>query len=239
MAYLISNIPYTKVWVRKEFTHGHEKYHGEFIHGLAIAVTTMPDRCLSFQIIFTGCEAEEGESNPHGGAMWARMPLTALCGDIPMDDEMPPRMETHLAQPWDCPSHHHSIVSLDRCKPSPWLAKIAGEFHTARYLFTVDYTESEIADCPAQHKQSHVMVLTDGQWKGNMVALPNNRVRVTSPALWVTGEGAPDFRPTQFTHCAEQDDSYMDTDVTFDNLYREDENGYIEESNEEDYYGNT
>ena len=28
-------------------------------------------------------------------------------------------------------------------------------------------------------------------------------------------------------------------DVTFDNLYREDENGYIEESNEEDYYGNT
>ena len=160
MAYLISNIPYTKVWIRKEFTHGHQKYHGEFIHGLAVAVTTMPDRCLSFQIIFTGCEEEEGESNPHGGAMWARMPLTALCGDIPMD-EWPERMETHLAQPWDCPSHNHSIISFDRCKPSPWLAKIAGEFHTARYLFTVDYTESEIADCPAQHKQSHVMVLTD------------------------------------------------------------------------------
>jgi hypothetical protein len=189
----------------------------------------MPDRCLSFQIIFTGCEEEEGESNPHGGAMWARMPLTALCGDIPMD-EWPERMETHLAQPWDCPSHHHSIVSLDRCKPSPWLAKIAGEFHTARYLFTVDYTESEIADCPAQHKQSHVMVLTDGKWKGNMVALPNNRVRVTSPALWVTGEGAPDFRPTQFTHCAEQDDSYMDPDVTFNNLYRGDENVDLEKS---------
>jgi hypothetical protein len=229
VAYLISNIPYTKVWIRKEFTHGHQKYHGEFIHGLAIAVTTMPDRCLSFQIIFTGCEEEEGESNPHGGAMWARMPLTALCGDIPMD-EWPERMETHLAQPWDCPSHHHSIVSLDRCKPSPWLAKIAGEFHTARYLFTVDYTESEIADCPAQHKQSHVMVLTDGKWKGNMVALPNNRVRVTSPALWVTGEGAPDFRPTQFTHCAEQDDSYMNPDVTFNNLYRGDENVDLEKS---------
>jgi hypothetical protein len=229
VAYLISNIPYTKVWIRKEFTHGHQKYHGEFIHGLAIAVTTMPDRCLSFQIIFTGCEEEEGESNPHGGAMWARMPLTALCRDIPMD-EWPERMETHLAQPWDCPSHHHSIVSLDRCKPSPWLAKIAGEFHTARYLFTVDYTESEIADCPAQHKQSHVMVLTDGKWKGNMVALPNNRVRVTSPALWVTGEGAPDFRPTQFTHCAEQDDSYMDPDVTFNNLYRGDENVDLEKS---------
>ena len=105
MAYLISNIPYTKVWIRKEFTNGHQKYHGEFIHGLAVAVTTMPDRCLSFQIIFTGCEAD-GETNPHGGAMWARMPITALVGDIP-GDEFPERMETHLAQPWDCPSHTH------------------------------------------------------------------------------------------------------------------------------------
>jgi len=222
MAYLISNIPYTKVWIRKEFTHGHQKYHGEFVHGLAVAVTTMPDRCLSFQIIFTGCETDgTEEENVHGGAMWARMPITGLCGDIPMDG-FSERMETHLAQPWDCPSHTHSIISLERCKPSPWLAKIAGEFHTARYLFTVDYTESEIADCPAQHKQSHVMVLTDGQWQGNMVALPNNRVRVTSPALWATGEGAPDFRPSQYLHCAEQDDSYMDPEETFDNLYNND-----------------
>jgi hypothetical protein len=79
--YLTSNIPYFKCWVRKEFTHAHSKYHGEYIHGLAVAVTTIPDRCLSFQIIFTGCEAE-GEPNPHGGAMWARMPITALVGDI-------------------------------------------------------------------------------------------------------------------------------------------------------------
>ena len=221
MAYLISNIPYTKVWIRKEFTHGHQKYHGEFVHGLAVAVTTMPDRCLSFQIIFTGCEADDGsQENVHGGAMWARMPITALVGDIPVE-EFPERMETHLVQPWDCPSHNHSIIELNRCKPSPWVAKIAGEFHKARYLFTVDYTESEVADDPAQHKQSHVMVLTDGQWKGNVVALPNNRVRVTSPAYWVTGEGAPDFKPSQWIHCAEQDDSYMDPEETFNNLYKE------------------
>jgi hypothetical protein len=81
--YLTSNIPYFKCWVRKEFTHAHNDYHGEYIHGLAVAVTTIPDRCLSFQIIFTGCEAE-GEPNPHGGAMWARMPITALVGDIPL-----------------------------------------------------------------------------------------------------------------------------------------------------------
>ena len=56
MAYLQSNIPHFKCWVRKEYTHNHEKYHGEFLHAMAVAVTTMPCRSLSFQVIFTGLE---------------------------------------------------------------------------------------------------------------------------------------------------------------------------------------
>ena len=115
--YLTSNIPYFKCWVRKEFTNGHQNYHGEYIHGLAVAVTTIPDRCLSFQIVFTGCEADDGsQENVHGGAMWARMPITALVGDIPLE-QWPERMQTHLAQPWDCNSYNHTIVKLQRCMP--------------------------------------------------------------------------------------------------------------------------
>jgi hypothetical protein len=34
--YLTSNIPYFKCWVRKEFTNGHQKYHGEYVHALAV-----------------------------------------------------------------------------------------------------------------------------------------------------------------------------------------------------------
>ena len=61
-------------------------------------------------------------------------------------------------------------------------------------MFRVDYAESEIADDPAQHKQSHVLQLLEAdEYTGNIVALPNNRVRVTHPAWWVTGEGPPDF----------------------------------------------
>jgi hypothetical protein len=115
---------------------------------------------------------------------------------------------------------------MDRVSSSPWLCKVDGEFYTGKYLFTVDYTDSEIADDPAQHKQSHVLYLTEGQWKGNLIALPNNRVRATSPALWRTGEGAPDFTPSQWTHSAEAHESYLDASVTFDNLYSEtDKNG--------------
>ena len=35
-------------------------------------------------------------------------------------------------------------------------------------MFTVDYTNNSIADDPAQHKQSHVIYLTDaGEYTGN------------------------------------------------------------------------
>jgi hypothetical protein len=67
-----------------------------------------------------------------------------------------------------------------------------------------------------------VLYLLDaGKWTGNFVALPNNRVRATSPALWATGEGAPDFTPSQWTHSAESHESYLDPSITFDNLYND------------------
>ena len=228
MAYLQSNVPYFKCWVRKEYTHNHEKYHGEFIHAMAIAVTTMPTRCLSFQVIFTGAETydEEDEPNVHGGAMWARMPITALVGDTPLE-EWPEPMPVWAAQPWDCSSRDHAVYVLDRATPCPWLAKIDGEMYPAKYMFTVDYTNNEIADDPAQHKQSHVMELLDaGEWTGNIVALPNNRVRVTHPAWFETGEGAPDFRPSQHIHYSKSDLDYtLDVNQVFDNLYAEKDYG--------------
>ena len=225
MSNLISNIPHFNCWVRREYTHNHLGYHGEYLHAIAIAVNTIPDRCLSFQIVFTGYEWDEEEDaeNVHGGAMWARMPITALIADTANED-MPEGMATHLAQPWDCSSRDHEVIVMDRVSSSPWICKIDNEFHTGKYLFTVDYTGNDIADDPAQHKQSHVIQLTDaGKWTGNIVALPNNRVRATNPALWETGSGAPDFYPSQHAHSAEIDDSYMDPKVTFNNLYSEGE----------------
>ena len=222
MSYLISNIPHFNCWVRKEFTHNHQKYHGEFLHAIAIAVNCIPDRSLSFQVVFTGCEIdmEDGpDKNVHGGAMWARMPIQALVADIPLDEWSEP-MQDHLVQAWDCESRDHSVVVMDRVSSSLWHCKIDNNFYKGKYLFTVDYTKNDIADDPAQHKQSHVLYLLDaGKWTGNFVALPNNRVRVSNPALWRTGEGPPDFAPSQWLHSAEQHESYLDPNVTFNNLY--------------------
>ena len=228
MAFLQSNIPYFKCWVRKEYTHNNQKYHGEFLHAMAVAVTTMPSRCLSFQVIFTGAETydDDEQENIHGGAMWARMPITALVADTPYE-EWPEPMPTWAVQPWDCMSHDHSVYKIERASPAPWIAKVDGEFYPAKYYFTVDYTNSEVADDPAQHKQSHVLELLDaGEYTGNIVALPNNRVRVTHPAWFEAGEGVPDFRPNQNTYNSKEDVEYtQDTARVFNNLYSE---GYDE-----------
>ena len=173
MAYLQSNIPHFKCWVRKEYTYNHQQYHGEYIHALAIAVTCIPDRCLSFQLVFTGAETydDDNEPNVHGGAMWARMPITALIGDTVLD-EWPEAMTPRLCQPWDCSSRGHQVHIYDRTSSSPWICKIDGEFYTGKYMFTVDYTDSSISDDPAQHKQSHVLELTDaGPCTGNIFAI--------------------------------------------------------------------
>tara|TARA_B100000579_G_C22493839_1_gene693694 strand:- start:32 stop:646 length:615 start_codon:yes stop_codon:yes gene_type:complete len=202
-----------------------EEYHGDFLHAMVIGVTTMPNRTLSFQVLFTGYESDYDDSeNVHGGAMWARMPLTALVADTPLD-EWPEELPPYLAQPWDCMSHTHSVYTLTRATPAPWIAKVDGEFYPAKYYFTVDYTDNEVADDPAQHKQSHVLELLDaGEYTGNIVALPNNRVRVTHPAWFETGQGAPDFRPNQNIYNSKENVDYVwDTQRVFNNLYSEDE----------------
>ena len=126
------------------------------------------------------------------------MPITALVADTSYE-EWPTEMPTYVTQPWDCMSHDHSVYVLNRATPALG-QQGSGEFYPAKYYFTVDYTNSEVADDPAQHKQSHVLELLDaGEYTGNIVALPNNRVRVTHPAWFETGEGAPDFRPNQHT----------------------------------------
>ena len=85
MAYLISNIPHFKCWVRKEFTANHEKYHGEYLSALAIAVNTIPDRSLSFQVVFTGCEIDNQEDCDR--TEWCEWSENAGCVEGEWDDE--------------------------------------------------------------------------------------------------------------------------------------------------------
>ena len=87
-------------------------------------------------------------TNVHGGAMWARIPIQALVADIPVEEWAMP-MPDHMCRLRDCESRDHSVIIMDRVSSSPWIIKINNNFYTAKYLFTVDYTDHHIADDPA------------------------------------------------------------------------------------------
>ena len=77
-------------------------------------------------------------------------------------------------------------------------------------------------DMPRWMAKSIILIDKFSKWTGNIVALPNNRVRVTNPAWFVTGDGAPDFRPSQWVHHSKQDPNYVaDNARVFDNLYND------------------
>lgn len=59
----------------------------------------------------------------------------------------------------------------------------------AQYRFTIDFTGSDLADDPDQHKSLHIMFLEAGY----IGAYPNNRVLWHDPAFWQVMSEKPDF----------------------------------------------
>ena len=51
-----------------------------------------------------------------------------------------------------------------------------------------------LGDDVAQHKQSHVLAITSGEFKGQIVAQPNNRVVFTDQSLVPAERKTPDFK---------------------------------------------
>ena len=105
--------------------------------------------------------------------MWARMPIQSLVMDEVLDS-YPPRLPNHFVQPWDYSSRYFSIIRYDRTSSSPWITKIDGQFYNAKYYFTIDYTngdeDTSLGDDVAQHKQSHILGITSGEFKGQIEA---------------------------------------------------------------------
>jgi hypothetical protein len=181
MAYLLASIPYFRCYVRREYTTAHKRGNGEFLSAIAFAVHCRRGRMLDFQVVFTG---EDGAGNPvqTGGAMFAMVPIIAIC-----DKPTPQTASINDVAPWDVFSETFTVVELDmltRMRMVNLPSRLPG-----RYLFSIDFCASDIADDPEQHKQLHICKMD----AGNFGAFPNNRMLLIDPAQWVTLTERPDF----------------------------------------------
>lgn len=181
MSFLLDNIPYFYCLVRREYTQNFKEGKGEYLRALAIAVWCRRGRMLGFQVVFLG-QTDTGEPNDTGGAMFAQLPLEAIVARPCL------KPLKQYVQPWDSFSETFTVVTLELLHKTPVL--VLPERLPGRYCFTIDFTRSDLADDPDQHKQLHVCEM-DGGWFG---AFPNNRLIFNDPPFWKIGETAPRFQ---------------------------------------------
>jgi hypothetical protein len=135
---------------------------------------------VSFQVTFTG-EDHKGVEVQTGGAMFAEVPIEALCWK-PCS-----RPETNDCAPWDVFSETFTVVELSLLMRGR--VEILPKRLPGRYLFSIDFCGTDLADDPYQHKQLHIIMADDGFFS----AVPNNRMLYVDPAMFKTATERPDF----------------------------------------------
>lgn len=172
MPYILGDVPYFRCLARKEYTRDLADGHGEYIPGVAHAVRCVRGDSLWFQVNF---------KDPYGGCAYL-LPIQALCWK---PCEVPETMQ--YTQPWDVFSPHFTVVELAFVRRS--LVHVLPGRLRGEYRFTIDFTGTDLADDPAQHKAVHLCFLENGL----IGAFPNNRLLWTDTAFWDVREERPDF----------------------------------------------
>ena len=182
MAFLVANLPPTKVLVKKEYLYDHQKGHGEFVEGLWASVKSIQGRALYFETYL-----------PEYGALYDKLPISAF---VSRKTEL--NLELEELQLWDAFSYHMTVIikeslSGTRCK---YLAP-SKKWYYGEYLFTIDNCHADsntlntsYSEVPEEHKSFNILELDNGHY----AAQPNNRVIFYDKSLTPAKTLQPDFK---------------------------------------------
>jgi hypothetical protein len=168
--------------VRGEYLRNLERGHGEFVPAVAYAVRCVRGSSLWFQCALGA---------PYGGAHFL-LPIKALC-----TKPCPDPCDMTYVQPWDVFASVFGVCELEFIKRGEAFVLPARE--PGQYQFTIDFTNSDLADDPDQHKHLHVVKLANGL----IGAFPNNRVLMPDAAFWPLLAERPDFESLSGEYRAE------------------------------------
>ncbi len=182
MAFLVANLPPTKVLVKKEYLYDHQKGYGEFVEGLWASVKSIQGRALYFETYL-----------PEYGALYDKLPISAF---VSHKTEL--NLELEELQLWDAFSYHMTVITKEslsgtRCK---YLAP-SKKWYYGEYLFTIDNCHADsntlntsYSEVPEEHKSFNILELDNGHF----AAQPNNRVIFYDKSLTPAKTLQPDFK---------------------------------------------
>jgi len=183
MAFLVANLPPTKVYIKKEYLYDHEKGHGELIEGVWITVKSIQGRALYFETYL-----------PEYAALYDKLPISAFVNSPDIKDNI----DLEELQLWDAFSYDVAVIEKTslagvRCK---YLAP-SKKWYYGEYLFTIDNCHADsntlntsYSEVPEEHKSFNILELDNGHF----AAQPNNRVLFYDKSLTPAKTLPPDFK---------------------------------------------
>ena len=202
MAFLVANLPPTKVYVKKEYLYDHEKGHGELVEGVWISVKSIQGRSLYFETYL-----------PEYGALYDKLPISAFVNspDIKLN------LGLEELELWDCFSYHITVIEKknlgERCK---YLAP-SKKWYYGKYLFTIDSCHADTnilnvsySEVPEEHKSFNILELDNGHY----AAQPNNRCLFYEKSMTPSKMLQPDFKVSTKYYSVEGESKWTAGDDT-------------------------
>lgn len=178
-------------YIRREYTRnmidGYGEYYPCIIHGLRV----IKAHSLMFQCTLADGVVRDGVLDPDGGYPGAGFlaPIEAFCWKVPAEPRIKGEpVDMTYVQPWDCFANTFGVHEFDYHRRMKCL--VLPDRREARYRFSLDFSDSALAEWNEQHKHLHVVEIADG----SIGAFPNNRILWVEPAMYAepTTE-RPDF----------------------------------------------
>ena len=184
MSTLITNLPSTKVYVRKEYLRDLTDGFGEFVEGVWVSAKSIPGRAFYFETYL-----------PEYGALYDKLPISAFVSSPETPD---PDLDLPNLQFWNCMDYGVSNICKQFVGSMEWevrtrhFGSLKGEYLCTLDNYhadpdVVDYSTSEV---PQEHKSFNLIELENGQF----ALYPNNRCRVYDISLTPNEAKIPDFK---------------------------------------------
>jgi hypothetical protein len=171
------NIPPIECYIRKEYLYNLESHHGELIEGTAFAAKSIQNNAVLFTVMLADT-----------GALYDKIPISAL---VAFTGEESKPLQFHVAQLWDCFSYDMHVSQFMFLKGKRAKVRMKdGVNREAMYRFTLDWTansselpSTSFSEEPSQHKSGHVLEIIEGEYTGNFIIYPNNRILWAEPSM--------------------------------------------------------
>ena len=184
MSTLLTNLPSTKVYVRKEYLRDLQDGFGEFVEGVWVCAKSIPGRAFYFETYL-----------PEYGALYDKLPISAFVSSPETPD---PDLDLPNLQFWNCMDYGITNICKQFVGSMEWevrtrhFGSIKGEYLCTLDNYhsdpdVVDYSTSEV---PQEHKSFNLIELENGQY----ALYPNNRCRVYDISLTPNEAKIPDFK---------------------------------------------